>query len=177
MRRRAFLSSSVGLLAGCASGAALHAGPSNLAAREGGPRPGEAEKWPAGIPKTLEESQHQVMGPTQVGSGSFVRGPERSGLTPPAIRDDLGRLNQRVTTGESLVPGRHHLRVRPGTVAVAAERGLGAGRPKCDRPRGLVRRRRGVGRTRAGQDLGRRPRDHPGPGGREKGPPRARPVR
>jgi hypothetical protein len=34
MRRRTLLISVVGLLAGCASGAALHVGPSNLAERE-----------------------------------------------------------------------------------------------------------------------------------------------
>jgi len=133
MRRRAFLSSSVGLLAGCASGAALHAGPSNLAAREGGPRPGEAEKWPAGIPKTVEESHHQAVGLAQVGSGPFVRGPERPCRTPPGHSRRSWAIEPKSGNRGIAVPSRHRLRVRPGRVAFVSERGLRIGRAKSGR--------------------------------------------
>jgi hypothetical protein len=103
MRRRAFLSWSVGLLAGCASGAALHTGPSNLVARE-------KAALAQGKPRNGQRGFRRLWkSPTIKAWGLLKWDPDRSSAVPSvpagllqAIRDDLGRLNQQVATGESL---------------------------------------------------------------------------
>ena len=103
MRRRAFLSSSVGLLAGCASGAALHTGPSNLAARE---KAALAE----GRPRNGQRGFRRLWKSQSIKPWGLLKwDPDHSSAVPSAppgllqaIRDDLGRLNQRVATGDSL---------------------------------------------------------------------------
>lgn len=98
------LVASIGALAGCASGTALHVGPSTLATRERAtlaqakkPRNGQGEfrrswKSPAIKPWALLkwDSDHSSAVP-----GAPV------GLLQ-AIRDELGRINQRQATGESV---------------------------------------------------------------------------
>ena len=97
------LVASIGALAGCASGTALHVGPSTLATRERAtlaqakPRNGQGgfrKSWKSPAIKTWAllkwDSDHS----------SAVPGAP-AGLLQ-AIRDELGRMNQRPATGESL---------------------------------------------------------------------------
>lgn len=97
------LAASIGVLSGCASGAAVHVGPSSLGSRERAaiaqakPRNGQGGfrrlwKSPAIKPWSLLkwDSDHS----------SAVPGAP-AGLLQ-AVRDELGRMNQRQATGESL---------------------------------------------------------------------------